>query len=463
MKILRHKQRGAVIILVAVGLVALIGFVALVVDLGNLYVRKSELQNGADAAALSGAREIDGTVTGLKKAQDAAIATAKLNGAGFERMQVTLSDTNISFASTPDGDPQCPNNWCKYDSGMNGATAVRLSYIKVDTTGATDANNSLGVISTWFARVLAGGFQNISTRGYAVAGKSLCEGLPIFTCALNPGAAPFGFELGRSYRLTAKDSCDFDQNIGPGNIGWMDPLPVDSGTPHITGANDMRDVLCRGQFYCYDKTGATSLTQAAFAPMARALNTRFGDYNGMPNKNDAENACPADTNVKEYKYNDAGTVNWMNFPPPYPANPDVQSEDDGGLLGVHWSGVRPAPADSGKVNGNYPADIPDTARTPYEQRSGSHYADPTQAPVNAKVVADNRRILTIAITDCSTPINGSGKPVSILGFGRFLMQRTAMGAGGGGGGCPSAKGFYGEFMGWSDADPPSYPNIKLFR
>ena len=49
-------QTGAVAIMVALLLIVFIGFAALAVDLGHLYVVRNELQNGADAGALAGAR-----------------------------------------------------------------------------------------------------------------------------------------------------------------------------------------------------------------------------------------------------------------------------------------------------------------------------------------------------------------------------------------------------------------------
>ena len=49
----RKKQHGAVAILVGFTLFILIGMLALVIDLGHLYLAKTGLQNGADAAALA--------------------------------------------------------------------------------------------------------------------------------------------------------------------------------------------------------------------------------------------------------------------------------------------------------------------------------------------------------------------------------------------------------------------------
>ncbi|UNY41880.1 hypothetical protein CPT_Momento_050 [Burkholderia phage Momento] len=51
----RRNQRGAVAITVALLMSILLGFAALAIDVGYLFVVRNELQNAADAAALAGA------------------------------------------------------------------------------------------------------------------------------------------------------------------------------------------------------------------------------------------------------------------------------------------------------------------------------------------------------------------------------------------------------------------------
>ena len=52
---LRSSRSGAIVVFVAVMLVVLLGCVALAVDIGHLYVARTELQRAADSAALAGA------------------------------------------------------------------------------------------------------------------------------------------------------------------------------------------------------------------------------------------------------------------------------------------------------------------------------------------------------------------------------------------------------------------------
>ena len=54
---LRDDERGASAVLVAILLVPLLGFAAIALDVGALYVERGQLQNGADAAALAIAQD----------------------------------------------------------------------------------------------------------------------------------------------------------------------------------------------------------------------------------------------------------------------------------------------------------------------------------------------------------------------------------------------------------------------
>ena len=54
-KALIVRTEGAVAVISALGLVAFLGMVSLVIDMGRLYTVRNELQNVADAAALAAA------------------------------------------------------------------------------------------------------------------------------------------------------------------------------------------------------------------------------------------------------------------------------------------------------------------------------------------------------------------------------------------------------------------------
>ncbi len=75
---LNHSQeRGSVVVLVVLSLTVLLGFCAIVTDVGLLYAQKAHLQNSVDAAALAGVQELP---TDRSKAEEKAIDYATRNG-----------------------------------------------------------------------------------------------------------------------------------------------------------------------------------------------------------------------------------------------------------------------------------------------------------------------------------------------------------------------------------------------
>lgn len=65
----RPTERGFVLIVTGIAMTLLIGVAALAVDLGRLYVIRAELQSFTDAAALTAARDFDGSAASLDRAK----------------------------------------------------------------------------------------------------------------------------------------------------------------------------------------------------------------------------------------------------------------------------------------------------------------------------------------------------------------------------------------------------------
>jgi Flp pilus assembly protein TadG len=72
----RSGERGQAVVLFALGLAGLCGFVGLALDVGQLLATKTDLQKTADAAVLAGAQDLPTTTT----AQATALAYATTNG-----------------------------------------------------------------------------------------------------------------------------------------------------------------------------------------------------------------------------------------------------------------------------------------------------------------------------------------------------------------------------------------------
>jgi Flp pilus assembly protein TadG len=157
---LKSRQQGAVAIIVAICLVVLVGMLGLVLDLGRLYVAKTDLQNAADAAALSGAKQLDGTAERICCDSDSAVGmaieTASLNSfySNTGKNPVTITDDDIEFSNSKDG---------PWEVATAVDDATDKYFIRVNTAS--------GNLSTWFIHVIPGVAKTTSTMALAVAGR----------------------------------------------------------------------------------------------------------------------------------------------------------------------------------------------------------------------------------------------------------------------------------------------------
>ncbi len=79
-----RDEDGQVMVLFALLMVVILGFAALVIDIGQVQVSRISMQNAADAAALAGAQDLPNT----SKAISAAKSVAKINGVDEADIQV---------------------------------------------------------------------------------------------------------------------------------------------------------------------------------------------------------------------------------------------------------------------------------------------------------------------------------------------------------------------------------------
>src|SRR5688572_2099610 len=107
----RNSQRGAVAVLVAIAMGALLLMAGLALDMGHAFLNKTRLQNTVDAAALAAARTLDDTGNiGLATAEalqafgsnasatgNSELAAAYASGAGSIQVTVEYSATLPPF------------------------------------------------------------------------------------------------------------------------------------------------------------------------------------------------------------------------------------------------------------------------------------------------------------------------------------------------------------------------------
>jgi hypothetical protein len=118
------RDDGVTAVIVALLIVALVGVTAVVVDLGQVYVKKTQLQKSADAAALAGAQDIRFPARAIQKAEEygaknapgaTTVATTPYDGDAEKIEAVCTESVSYAFARV-----------LGFDSGTYSARAVAI-------------------------------------------------------------------------------------------------------------------------------------------------------------------------------------------------------------------------------------------------------------------------------------------------------------------------------------------------
>src|SRR6478672_4011619 len=95
----KARERGFVLVTVAASAMALVVVIGLSVDIGRMYISKNETQAYVDAAALAAALQLDGTTTGITRANDAATNMS----AAWNFSSTVLTNPTVEFSSASSG------------------------------------------------------------------------------------------------------------------------------------------------------------------------------------------------------------------------------------------------------------------------------------------------------------------------------------------------------------------------
>jgi hypothetical protein len=487
----KSRQQGAVAIIVAICLVVLIGMLGLVLDLGHLYVTKTELQNAADAAALSGAKQLDRTADGIccgaNSAVNMAEVTAAMNYYDFasKAKAVEVVEDNIRFSSAPNGP------WVDYETAQ--LNPGDKSFIKIDT-GADSEN--IEEIDTWFIHVLPGVSSSLRTYGMAVAGRFIVNLAPLGVCAIDPDTVggvrtvngtneltEFGFRRGVAYNIP-----ELNPLGAPRDPILINPVAIPGGAvachPSQGSSNFTAPFICSGNSAAIPATFPSRVyvnTGYSAGSVQRAFNSRFENPEAgkSPSPCDAE-AVP-DTNKKQYTYTLAsgsdGPRDWMS-PDPIQQTITLQASGSAtvsadypninppsfGDYGVLWTYSRAVQAVGSSPNakagaaytpsdwstlylGGTATGYPSTVSIPPHPVGSlpSPYNNYIQSPSILPPGKRDRRLLNVAIIDCEGYIGGGvcDSTLPMIGIGRFFMQNEADMTG-------SPKKLAGEFAGLID-------------
>lgn len=379
----RKGQRGAVAIIFAlVMMFILLGIGALVLDLGRMFVTKSELQNAVDACALAAASQLRPTTSdpnALTRAvaygrsmtrTDLTLEASYRNRTSFQSTEVTIAPEQVTFSNTD----LAPSSF----HTIAGGAALNSQYAKCEATFTVPV--LLKPAADLFIGASGGPTRQVYAMAVATLGGSqtscaiplgLCKG-PGSTAATNWGHTPGEWIVAKE----CSGSCAF----GTGNFGWLDFTPPAGGASELSG-------WFQGGGYCGAAVGDPVGQQGTIASLSVPWNSRFGLYKSGTT---TDNAPPDYTG---YGYGDA----WKNSAP-NPALPNAYSGTSGAT-----ANFQAARAANSIYQGGTPQGFTGIS-------SATHLA-----------AGRNRRIVTSPVIDCTVWNNNpSGNP-PIEGFACVLM------------------------------------------
>lgn len=168
------RERGQTLVVVAVMIVLLVAFLGLVIDGGNVYAQRRQMQNAADAAALAGARAL-----AMGKTDGEAVAAGK-----------------------------------QYAAANGGTAAVTVTGHTTVTAVVTKS------VTTYFANVI--GVSQLTVGAAATAETSApSSAIGIMPLTIHESK----WELGKQYQIWEKDCENKDEDpdvlCAPAHRGWL--------------------------------------------------------------------------------------------------------------------------------------------------------------------------------------------------------------------------------------------------
>jgi len=265
------RERGSVMALSAIGMLAVLLAVGLGVDISHFYLAKTELQNAADASALAAASAINSNPSGIVEGTTRAVTA--MNSYEFNNTNITFARSNVTWAVNLEGPYMS-----EADASAPGQ-APTIRFVKVVTP-----DSPVGVS---FASVVLGSSKNISanaTAGLSVPLNTFCNFIPLSVLIENDLTL---LVPGRVYTIRAPTG----GGPSPGNYQIL-AIAGRGGVDVEYGIGAGVDACGRpGQEYAVDtKPGLTA------GKVRKGINSRFDDYQGSQLNPTQQ---PPDTNIKE--------------------------------------------------------------------------------------------------------------------------------------------------------------------
>jgi hypothetical protein len=242
----RKKEAGFTLITVALGAIVLVGLVGLAVDIGRMFIAKSESQAFVDSASLAATLELDGTMSGLERARNA----ASNNPNKWNFNTGTFSNIKITFAKDRSGP------WEEFPSTANGykyanTTAeveVPLSFLGIFKPVQSSPPAGVGWLQA-VAPSLTAKVNADSSAGQELKTRFREGTFPFSPFAHNAEGPHYGLIPGQLYTIRWASMPRVDHNTCPGdNTQEMVDLAQSGGGDERgfieeTGASVIRDAI----------------------------------------------------------------------------------------------------------------------------------------------------------------------------------------------------------------------------
>lgn len=289
----RDEDEGAVAVIVAIVMVALMGFGTLVIDVGQIYAERRQLQNGSDAAVLSLALDCPTAAGCSSDTSVGGLAGVKANQNANDGTATVTQICGIAPTLAPCSPAADIGPW---DCRPVPSSLSSASYVQVRT--ATRESGGGNLVPPILARVLAPGYTGTTVRACARASwgppSGLTSQLPItislceFQAYTAGGFAPqppypsgYPGEKKLYFHNQADDAppCPAGPSGSdlPGGFGWLDTNENCVATTDTTNWVD-------------DSTGAPAPVECSNAELAamvgRIINLPiFDETNGLNGAN----------------------------------------------------------------------------------------------------------------------------------------------------------------------------------
>jgi Putative Flp pilus-assembly TadE/G-like len=243
------------------------GVIGLSLEVGRYYLLHSQLQDMADAAALAGAKQLDGLDTARQRARDAAEAVVNPQWWSNTLLSPTRIDDSRTFF------------YSRLNPDVEATSDIDAFYIKVTT--------NFGTIAPAFLRAVGATIAN-QTRATATAAylPIVCKVQPLMMCNPLERADPPQLDFYAAFTgadVSVKKGVQFHMKVkgdatpggdgnswAPGDFGLLDPPGLNS-----SGANLTRNLLSQqSPDFCF-ANNLSPRTGEAVQKVSDGINVRF--------------------------------------------------------------------------------------------------------------------------------------------------------------------------------------------